>query len=102
MPRFFIRQNQIEEENGKRLVKITGEDSHHISRALRMAVGEKIEVVDMQKNLYICELNGFFDSYVVAHIIEEKKGRYRAPPFYKAISGSCQGGQNGNDYSKEH
>ena len=54
MPRFFIRQNQIEEIDGAKTVTITGDDAHHISRALRMASGEVIEVVDMQKNLYTC------------------------------------------------
>ena len=71
MPRFFIRQNQIEEINGAKTVTVTGDDAHHISRALRMAAGEKIEVVDMQKNLYLCELNGFFDGYVTARVLEE-------------------------------
>ncbi len=71
MPRFFIRQNQIEEIEGVKTVTITGDDAHHISRALRMAAKEQIEVVDMQKNLYTCELNGFFDGYVTARIINE-------------------------------
>ncbi len=73
MPRFFIRQNQIEEIGGAKTVTVTGDDAHHISRALRMASGEVIEVVDMQKNLYTCELNGFFDGYVTAKVISEGK-----------------------------
>ena len=56
MPRFFIRRNQIEEYEGQKIVVITGDDAHHISRSLRMAVGEKIEVCDMQKSVYSCIL----------------------------------------------
>lgn len=91
MPRFFIRQNQISEENGEKTVSITGDDSHHISRALRMAVGEKIEAVDMQKNLYICELNGFFDRYVTARIIEEKKVDTEPPHFIRLYQALAKG-----------
>ena len=79
MPRFFIRQNQIEEINGVCTVTITGDDAHHISRALRMAVGEKIEACDMQKNMYLCELNGFFDGYVTARVIDVGKADTEPP-----------------------
>lgn len=89
MPRFFIRQNQVEEIDGKKTVKIIGDDAHHISRALRMASGETIEVVDMQKNLYLCELNGFFEGYVTALVKEEGKADTEPPCFirlYQALS----------------
>ena len=79
MPRFFIRQNQIEEIDGVKTVSILGDDAHHISRALRMAAGEKIEVVDMQKNLYLCELNGFFDGRVTARVLEKGKADTEPP-----------------------
>ena len=79
MPRFFIRQNQIEETDGQRTVNILGDDAHHISRALRMAAGERIEVCDMQKNLYLCELNGFFEGRVTAAVISEGKADTEPP-----------------------
>ncbi len=70
MPRFFIRQNQIENDK----IHIIGEDAHHIARALRMAQGEKIEVVDMQSNLYNCTLVEFIqDKEVVAKIDSQAK-----------------------------
>ena len=69
MPRFFIRKDQI--ENGK--VTLLGDDAHHISRSLRMAVGEKITVSDMQKNEYECVLSEFLSDRVLADIISEKK-----------------------------
>ena len=91
MPRFFIRQNQIEEMDNVKTVKIVGDDAHHISRALRMAAGETIEVVDMQKNLYTCELNGFFDGYVTAKIIEEGKAETEPPHYIRLYQALAKG-----------
>ena len=68
MPRFFIRQQQIEEDT----VRILGEDAHHISRSLRMAVGERITVCDMQSIEYECELMDFLDGEVRARILTSK------------------------------
>ena len=73
MPRFFIRAEQITEENQSKTVVITGDDAHHISRSLRMAVGEKIEVCDMQKNVYGCTLSKITDTTVYATVNEESK-----------------------------
>ena len=68
MPRFFIRQQQIEEDT----VRILGEDAHHISRSLRMAVGERITVCDMQSIEYECELMDFLEGEVRARILTSK------------------------------
>ena len=69
MPRFFVRQNQIDEG----LVEILGDDAHHISRSLRMAVGEIITVSDMQRMEYECVLEQFLDDRVIARIISQRK-----------------------------
>lgn len=68
MPRFFIRQQQIEADT----VRILGEDAHHISRSLRMAVGEHVTVCDMQSIEYECELTEFLDVEVRAKILTSK------------------------------
>jgi len=74
MPRFFIRAEQISvNAEGEKLVSIRGDDAHHISHSLRMAVGEEITVCDMQKNVYVCKISGFFDGEVQAEITEEGK-----------------------------
>jgi 16S rRNA (uracil1498-N3)-methyltransferase len=67
MPRFFVDQNQIENE----YITITGEDAHHISRSLRMAQGEHITVSDMEKYEYDCVLEIFSDNCVKAKIIDK-------------------------------
>lgn len=71
MPRFFIDKESVLERNGQKEIIIRGEDAHHISRALRMAEGEKIEACDMQKTVYLCELTGFSEKEVFARVIEE-------------------------------
>lgn len=73
MPRFFIRKEQLCEENGQKSITITGDDAHHISRSLRMSVGEKIQVCDMQKTVYNCTLTGFTESSVFASVDSEEK-----------------------------
>ncbi len=72
MPRFFIRKDQIIDTDGTKTVHITGDDAHHISRSLRMAAGEKIEVSDMQRMLYECELVEFLEKEVVARVLSER------------------------------
>lgn len=66
MPRFFVCKNQIADG----IVTITGSDAHHISRSLRMAVGEKITVCDMQKCEYLCELTDFLPESVSARVLQ--------------------------------
>lgn len=68
MPRFFVRSTQIEGQT----VCIVGEDAHHISRSLRMAVGDEITVCDMQKNEYQCKLAAFFSDRVEATILQKR------------------------------
>ena len=68
MPKFFIDKTQIDGE----IIKITGEDSHHISRSLRMAVGEKITLTDNEAIEYDCTLEHFGDGYVLAKITEQR------------------------------
>ncbi|MBO5415913.1 MAG: 16S rRNA (uracil(1498)-N(3))-methyltransferase [Clostridia bacterium] len=79
MPRFFIRQNQIEDNK----IKIIGEDARHISRSLRMAAGEHITVCDMQSNEYDCVLREFGESEVVAEILDMRESENEPPCYIK-------------------
>lgn len=76
MPRFFVKKDQI--ENG--VIAIPGDDAHHISRSLRMAVGERITVCDMQKTEYDCVLEEFLPDRVLARI-ENARQCDTEPPF---------------------
>jgi 16S rRNA (uracil1498-N3)-methyltransferase len=69
MPKFFVRQDAVDQNK----ITIVGDDAFHISRALRMAKGERITVCDMQRNEYDCVLSEFNQDNVVAEIISTKK-----------------------------
>ncbi len=75
MPRFFVTSTQI--ENG--LVTVTGDDARHISRALRMAVGDRITVCDMTRTEYECELCAFLPDRVQARVISSHLGDTEPP-----------------------
>lgn len=79
MPRFFVGDGQI---CGDR-VTIVGEDAVHISRALRMAAGERITVCDRASNEYECVLTDFSDT-VTAEIISMRRTAAE-PPFFACI-----------------
>ena len=67
MPKFFVDKNQIANE----YILLNGENAHHISRSLRMTVGEQITVSDMESFEYDCVLESFTDSTVCAKIINK-------------------------------
>lgn len=75
MPRFFVCADQISDG----IVTVLGEDAHHISRSLRMAVQERILVCDLQKNEYVCELTEFLPDCVKARILEMRTCSAESP-----------------------
>lgn len=76
MPRFFVRQNQIEEGT----VRLIGDDAHHVARSLRMAVGDGITVCDMQGNEYSCRITGFDGDRCVYAAVEGISEADTEPP----------------------
>lgn len=75
MPRFFVTSCQI--ENGT--VTLTGDDAHHISRALRMAVGEEIVACDEAGVEYVCRLSEFLPDKVRATVQSSMPGKAEMP-----------------------
>ena len=75
MPKFFISKNQIDGD----IIKIVGEDSHHISRSLRMACGEKINVTDDEAYEYECTLEAFGEGFVLARIESKQISNAESP-----------------------
>lgn len=76
MPRFFVDNGQI--KNG--FVTVTGDDARHISRSLRMAVGDKIVVCDTEMNEYLCVLEEFLPDNVTARVVSCERSTAE-PPF---------------------
>ena len=75
LPRFFVTSSQIEGDT----VTILGEDAHHLSRALRAAVGDTVTVCDMSRTEYECELTDFLPDRVLARILDSHPADTESP-----------------------
>ncbi len=67
MPRFFIKEESIRSDG----IIICGEDARHISRSLRMKIGDRITVCDFFNYEYDCTI-GFIDSESVKLNINDR------------------------------
>lgn len=66
MPRFFC-------ENFEKDRKIVGSDAVHISKSLRMKIGEKITVCDTKGIDYYCEISQITAEEIYLNILSEKE-----------------------------
>ena len=80
MPRFFVLNNQISDG----IVTVLGDDAHHLSRSLRMAVGETVTVCDEHAREYLCELTDFLPDRVLARVLSEGHS-LAEPPFHAHV-----------------
>ena len=65
MPKFFVRANQIENNE----IKIIGEDVKHISQVLREKEGEKITICNIDESIsYITKITQITSDYVLCTI----------------------------------
>ena len=72
MPKFFIKDEQLEDNK----ITIIGEDVKHISNVLRMKIGEKIQVCNIDTNEnYSAELELISKEKVVCNVIEKIKSQ---------------------------
>ena len=78
MPRFFVRRDQVSENDRK--IYLLGEDAHHVARSLRMAVGDSVTVCDMQGVEYSCVIEEFEDDRRVTLSYSSAKGAENEPP----------------------
>ncbi len=76
MPLFFVKKEQI----ASGVATVTGDDAHHISRSLRMAVGETLTLSDMEGSVYRCTLTDFLPDRVLARV-EEVTPCLTEPPY---------------------
>ena len=56
MPRFFVDASDVFMEGDDRLIRITGEDAHHITHVLRTRIGEALTACDNGGTVYRTEL----------------------------------------------
>ena len=75
MPRFFVPDTGFSGD----IVTLTGSDAHHISFALRMAVGEEITVCDMKGRSHTCRLTMLDGESVRAEILATAEAENESP-----------------------
>lgn len=70
MPKFFVKKEQIQNNN----IKIIGEDVNHIKNVLRAKIGEKIKICDTSNSIdYICSIKEIEKEYINCQIEEKKE-----------------------------
>lgn len=68
MPRFFVKDNQVKNEN----ININGDDVKHIRNVLRKQIGDIIEICNQDNgNSYKCEIEKISEQIIITHIIEK-------------------------------
>ncbi len=75
MPHFFISPSDICDSR----ITLTGDDALHISRALRMAVGDRLTLSDGEGNDYDSTLSAFTDKTVTAEILSVSPSKSEMP-----------------------
>lgn len=79
MPRFFISPDAVTERDGKLSAVITGDDAHHISRSLRMRVGEGLTLCDGCGKDYECTIEDISDASVILNVCESHMSKAEPP-----------------------
>lgn len=91
MPRFFINSSSVFNNGEKRCAVIRGDDAVHISRSLRMKVGDCLTLCDACGTDYECKISEITQSDVTLDVIEEKvsltEAPYRATVFQALVKG---------------
>ena len=85
MPRFFTQ-----EIAGERVI-LTGEDAHHLAKALRAKTGEPVEVCDGEGFAYRCVIESFSPGAVTARIVEKIPSRSEMPRKVTLYQALCKG-----------
>ena len=77
MPRFYI------DPPAGDTVILEGEDARHISRSLRMAVGEEITLCDGAGTDYLCRLSAMDSQTVTAQILRQEPSQAEPSVFVR-------------------
>ena len=80
MPRFFVEESAIKEDK----ITLVGDDAHHISYALRMAVGDELTVTDGKGHAYLCRLDCILSVLLGSQACSFFCGFLVLVPFFKA------------------
>lgn len=83
-PRFFVDADTVEGS----VIVLDGESAQHISRSLRMTVGQRIVVCDKTGNEYECVLDSFTADSVSA-VIEDVRRNASEPLYFATVYQAC-------------
>ena len=75
MPRFFVQESAVCGDT----VTIVGSDASHISRSLRMKVGDAITVCNMQRTEYDCRITAISPDTVTLQILSRAQSQNEPP-----------------------
>ena len=75
MPKFFVDKELISDTS----VTLKGDDAFHVARALRMAVGDEIDVSDGCGRELVCRLTRIRDDECTADIVSESEASAESP-----------------------
>lgn len=75
MHHFFVRAEQIREEQGKHVVRITGADVHHARQVLRIRPGEEVLISDGTGKDYRCAVRLLEEREILAEVLVQEENR---------------------------
>lgn len=88
MPKFFISDCKFEISD---IIEITGDDAHHISKTLRMKVGDRLTVTGSDSTDYLCVIDSFTSGSVYLKVLDSKssdaEGNIRISLFQALVKG---------------
>jgi 16S rRNA (uracil1498-N3)-methyltransferase len=84
--RYFVKQRANENS-----FVIDGDDRHHITKVMRMEIGDKIICVDPKGNGAVCEIAKITDEQVVAEVVQWKDEKSELPISITIASGLPKG-----------
>ena len=87
MPRFLISSSAV--SDGKAL--LVGDDAHHISRSLRMRVGESLVLCDGEGKDYFCTIDDISDREVLCTVDEVSESQSEPPYRATVYQGLAKG-----------
>lgn len=80
MPRFFVQSSAICDNT----ITISGSDASHISRSLRMKVGDFLTVCDMQRSEFLCQITDITPDSVHLRIFTRCESQ-NEPPYFATL-----------------
>lgn len=75
MHHFFVKAEQIRDEEGKKVVRITGADVHHARQVLRIRPGEELLISDGTGRDYRCAVRSLEEGEILAEVLAAAEDR---------------------------